>query len=125
MRLYRSPAVSTILSIPSRACSTTVAATRLTRVTGDCFRRLPARFFRDPPRAPAPRRFDALFRDVFRPADFRLDARPPRFERLDVRPRFRAPDDRDPLLPERPPRREPPRVDFFLDAMNPLLVRWW
>jgi hypothetical protein len=64
--------------------------------------------------------------DVFRPADFRLDPRRPRFEPLDdAPPRFRAPDDRDPLLLERPPLREPLRDDFFLDAMNPLLVRWW
>ena len=116
IRLYSSPAVSTIFSTPCCACSTTVAATRLTRATGDRelrFRR--AAFLRAPPRFAADR-----FRlaDVFRPPDFRLDARPPRRERFDALPRFRAPDDRD--------LREPPRDDFFLDAMNPLLVRgWW
>ena len=114
IRVYSSPAVSTIFSTPCCACSTTVAATRFTRATGDCLR---ARFFpRAAPRLDVLFRRAALFRPAdFRPADFRPDAALPRRERPDAPPRFRAPDDRD--------LREPPRDDFFLDAMDPLLMR--
>ena len=145
-RLYRSPAPSTRLATPPRACSTTAVATRFARATGDCFRLL----LRAPPDLrPDDRRFVALLRDApraddfrddplreddfraddFRPPDFRLLLRaPPRFpaDFRDDEPFrdepplfFRAPDFRE------PPLREPPRDDFFRDAMNSLLVRWW
>src|SRR5215210_4543495 len=140
-RLYRSPAPSTSFSIPPRACSTTVAATRFTRAPADCFR---PDFLRAPPdlRPEDEPRFELLlrappFRDDFRdddlrdedfPPDLRPDLRPdfrPPF-RLDLPAPFRAPAFfREPPLLERPPLREPPREDFFLDAMNSLLVRWW
>lgn len=99
-------------------------------------------------------RFDALLREAppreldfrdedFRVEDFRADFRVPALRpalRLDERfaadlpddflldepARFRAPAFlRDPPLLERPPVREPLRDDFFLDAMNSLLMRWW
>jgi hypothetical protein len=77
-------------------------------------------------RAPADFR-DAFRADDFRPAfrpDFRADFRPP--FRLALRAPFRAPAFfREPPLLERPPLRELLREDFFLDAMNSLLVRWW
>lgn len=115
-----------------------MAATRRARATGDCLRRAPPRFrlaadFR-------PLRFDALFRfDAdFRLADFRRDVLPadlraPAFFRLDApflldELFLRAPDflpDLRELPLERPPLREALRDDFFLDAMNSLLVRWW
>jgi hypothetical protein len=93
-------------------------------------------------------RFDALLREAPRALDFRdddflaEDFRAPAL-RLDLRlderfaadlrddfrdapARFRAPAFlREPPLLERPPVREPLRDDFFLDAMNSLLMRWW
>ena len=150
--MYRSPAPSTRLATPPRACSTTAVATRFARATGDCFLlllRLPPPDFR-----PDDRRFDALFReapplrprlladfrddplreddfraDDFRPPDFRppLRLEPPRLP-ADLRADERFRDEplffRAPDFRE-PPLREPPRDDFFRDAMNSLLVRWW
>lgn len=134
--------------MPPRACSTTVTATRFTRAPAD---RVRPDFLRAPPdfrleeerprfglllRAPADFRDDAFRAEDFRP-DFRLDFRADDFRppfRLDLRAPFRAPFRaplrapaffREPPLLERPPLREPPREDFFLDAMNSLLVRWW
>jgi hypothetical protein len=88
-------------------------------------------------RAPPDFREDDFRAEDFRPEDFRpdfrLDFRAEDFRppfRLDLRAPFRAPFRapaffREPPLLERPPLREPPREDFFLDAMNSLLVRWW
>ncbi len=154
-RLYRSPAPSTRLWTPPRACSTTAFATRFARATGDCFR---APFFRAPVFRPEDPRFDAPFFEAapLRPrapddfldaplrADFRDDDfRAPDFRLLDLRPddpprlpadfRDDEPFRDDDFLPlffrapvlRDPPLREPPRDDFLLDAMNSLLVRWW
>jgi hypothetical protein len=91
--------------------------------------------FAPPLRAPPDLR-DAFRADDLRPddlrpdfrLDFRADLRPP--FRLALRAPFRAPFRapaffREPPLLERPPLRELLREDFFLDAMNSLLVRWW
>jgi hypothetical protein len=132
-RLYRSPAPSTSFSIPPRACSTTVAATRFTRAPVDGLR---ADFLRAPdfrPRFALLLRAPADFRDVFRADDFRPAFRPDfradffrLLFRLDLRAPFRAPAFfREPPRLERPALRELLREDFFLDAMNSLLVRWW
>ena len=136
--------------MPPRACSTTVTATRFTRIPADGLR---ADFLRAPPpdlRPDDEPRFALLFRappfrdddfrdEDFRPDDLRADDFRPDFRPDDLRPDdfrpplrldlpapFRAPAFfREPPLLERPPLREPPREDFFLDAMNSLLVRWW
>jgi hypothetical protein len=141
-RLYRSPAPSTSFSTPPRACSTTVAATRFTRAPADClrpdFRRAPPDFRPDEERrfalllrAPPDFRDDDLRADALRPdfrpdlrLAFRDDFRPP--FRPDLPAPFRAPAFfREPPRLERPALRELLREDFFLDAMNSLLVRWW
>ena len=117
--------------MPPRACSTTVTATRCTRLAAErarpVFLRAPPDFLREEERprfelllrAPADFRDDAFRADDFRPAfrpDFRADFRPP--FRLDLRAPFRAPAFfREPPLLERPPLRELLREDFFLDAM--------
>jgi hypothetical protein len=84
--------------------------------------------FRDAPRfdadfRPAVFRRDALPADLRAPAFFRLDD-PFRLDELFLRAPDFLPDFRE-LPLERPPLREPLRDDFFLDAMNSLLVRWW
>jgi hypothetical protein len=82
----------------------------------------------DRPRFDAP--FLALpFRDDFREADFRL----PELLRADLRDADFRPDDRLRAPPDFPADfrvppllfRPPLRDDFFLDAMNWLLVKWW
>ena len=116
--MYRSPAPSTRLATPPRACSTTAVATRFARATGDCFRLL----LRAPPDLrPDDRRFDALFfrapplrprelEDDFRDAPLRDDD----FRDEDFRDEdFRPPDFR-PLL-----RLEPPRLPADLRDDEP------